>query len=121
LEKQISISYKLSHLSQKTKKLQPFTEFWWYHTETTGTSELIFNPLNAMLNPTCHQLALLETLHIFHVSGLILFLVIFIETVLVFCHAQFNFTCFTKPFCTMGFLFSAALGTPTGTPPFWHV
>ena len=30
----------------------------------------MFNPLNAKLNPICHQLVLLRAGHIFHVSGL---------------------------------------------------
>ena len=31
---------------------------------------MVFNPLNAELNPICHLLALLAAHHIFHVSGL---------------------------------------------------
>jgi hypothetical protein len=31
--------------------------------------KLEFNPLNAMLNPICHLLALFGARHIFHVSG----------------------------------------------------
>ena len=32
--------------------------------------QVLFNPLNAKLNPVCHLLALLVAHHIFHVSGL---------------------------------------------------
>ena len=35
-----------------------------------GTKSLVFNPLNAELNPICHLLALLGAHHIFHVNGL---------------------------------------------------
>jgi len=31
---------------------------------------MVFNPLNAELNPICHLLALLGAHHVFHVSGL---------------------------------------------------
>jgi hypothetical protein len=42
-EKQISVPYKLSHLSTpKKKKKKTFTKFWWFHTETTGTSAVFF-------------------------------------------------------------------------------
>ena len=38
--------------------------------DSTGLVVVIFNPLNAELNPICHLLALLGAHHIFHVSGL---------------------------------------------------
>ena len=36
----------------------------------TETLQIMFNPLNAELNPICQLLALLGAHHIFHVSGL---------------------------------------------------
>jgi len=35
-----------------------------------GKIIILFDPLNAVLNPICHLLALLGTHHILHVSGL---------------------------------------------------
>jgi hypothetical protein len=40
---------------------------------------LLFNPLNAELNPICHLLALLVAHHIFHVSGLMVKYHLFVE------------------------------------------
>ena len=37
---------------------------------TVLSCRVLFNPLNAELNPICHLLALLGAHHIFHVSGL---------------------------------------------------
>jgi hypothetical protein len=61
----------------------PCTCLCFLHTTTTGIGCVVvyqievfisyfvkINPLNAELNPICHQLALLGAHHIFHVSGL---------------------------------------------------
>jgi len=53
------------------------TSVEWIKTETWGWAQgifmlffyfYLFNPLNAMLNPICHLLALLGAHHILHVS-----------------------------------------------------
>jgi len=80
-------------ITKYKKKLQSFTKFGWFQTETAGTSKLFFfNSISCDIHRN--------------------------SSFLSSCTVQLRFT---KPFCTMGFLFSAALSTPTGTPPFWHV
>jgi hypothetical protein len=57
--------------SQKLQRYQEFPKYLFRRKPAfKELNEIVFNPLNAELNPICHLLALLGTHHIFHVSGL---------------------------------------------------
>jgi len=69
-----NLFYFCGCLSRRTIEYKPVTlhkrvlKFSSWFVRLFALSELLFNPLNAELNPICHLLALLGTHHILHIS-----------------------------------------------------